>query len=647
MRAGRPVDVIVPVYRGFGHTRACLESLFTATNHTPARIVAINDASPEPELARWLRELAGSGRLTLLENSRNLGFPATANRGLALSPDRDPVLVNSDVLVFDGWLDRLSGAAYAAPDIGTATPFSNNATICSYPVPNVDNPLPADITPTELDALFAAVNAGRSVDVPTAVGFCMYLRRDCLDDTGLFDADAFATGYGEENDFCLRATRLGWRHVLAGDVFAVHAGGASFGAAKNPALRRNLAVLDARYPGYLPLVRDCIRRDPAGPLRRAVTVARLCRLSPPPLVLRLCHAKDGGTARRLDDEARELTAAGYTPATLRPAENDCSDGRVRLTVDHPDVPVDLVYALPDELETLAADLRALGPAGCLIHHFLDLPAEVLDLPARLGLPYEARIHDYGWFCPRINLIDDTGLACAEPDAATCQRCADVNGSDMPGLAVTTLLERSGALLGAAERVLAPSEDAAKRMARHFPTARIEAVPHPEPPLAAPPSAPAVLPWDGHTPLRLGVIGAIGEHKGYGVLLSMARDAARRDLPLRFLVAGFTQDDYPLFATGRVFVSGRYAPNASVAVIRELDCHAALFLSVWPETYCYTLTEAWRAGLFAVGFDCGAVGERIAATGWGWRLPVTLDGPAVNDRLLALFSDPSAPGSRVP
>ncbi|OLN25118.1 Glycosyltransferase [Desulfovibrio sp. DV] len=638
------VDVVVPVYKGLAETRACLQAILAATGTVRPRLVVVSDHGPDQTLAAWLRAMAAAGRITLLENASNLGFPATANRGMAQGPDRDVVLVNSDALVFDGWLDRLAAAAHAAPDIGTATPFSNNATICSYPAFNADNPLPGDIAPAALDRLFAAANAGRSIDMPTAVGFCMYIRRDCLTDTGDFDAAAFGRGYGEENDFCRRSAHRGWRHVLAADVFVVHAGGVSFGASKEAALARNLDLLATRHPGYLPLVHDFIRRDPALPLRRAVDMARLTRHGRGPLLLRLCHGKDGGTARRLADEAAELAAAGYATALLAPAAPDAPDNRVRLTLDGAPGTPNLVYALPQELPALRADLKALGTAGCICHHFLDLPDEILDLPAALGLPYEVRVHDYAWFCPRITLLDDTGLPCPEPDPAACQRCIDVGVPlETAARPVAELLARSTRLLGAAGRVMAPSWDAAGRMARHFPTARIEAAPHPEPAFAPPP-VPSLFPWNGTTPVRLALIGAIGRHKGYDVLLAMARDAARRELPLSFAVAGFTLDDYALFATGRVFVTGRYDEGEATSVVRELGCQAALCLSVWPETWCYTLTEAWRAGLWTIGFDLGAVAERIAATGYGWRVPLTLDGRAVNNRLLALFANPPAPGS---
>lgn len=650
------IDVVVPVYKGLAETRACLQSVLRAAGQVRPRLIVVNDASPDPRLTDWLRELAGAGRVVLLENPANLGFPASANRGMAYGPAHDVVLLNSDALVYDGWLDRLAAAARSAPDIATATPFSNNATICSYPACNTDNPLPGDIAPAALDALLARVNAGRTCDLPTGVGFCLYIRRDALAAVGDFDVAAFGRGYGEENDFCRRAAALGWRNVLCADVYVVHASGTSFGASKDAALARNLAILAARHPDYLGLVADFTRRDPALPLRRAADMARLTRTARAPLILRLCHGLNGGTARRLAEEAAELADLGYDAGLLVPAGHAATptsggeaepDNRVRLTLTGaPDTP-NLVYALPDDWQTLLADLRALGTAGVVIHHFLDLPEIVLSLPEALGLPYEARVHDYAWFCPRITLLDDTGLPCDEPAPEACLRCVAAGEpleNDLPP--APELVARSARLLAGAGRVLAPSRDAAARLARHFPDAPLLIAPHPEPAFAPPPP-PAFLPWDGRAPLQLALIGAIGSHKGFDVLLAMARDAARRELPLSFAVAGFTKDDFALFGTGRVFVTGRYEEGEAASVVRELGCQAALCLSVWPETWCYALTEAWRAGLWTVGFDIGAVGERIADTGFGWRLPLSLSGREVNDRLLALFARPPAPGGLLP
>jgi GT2 family glycosyltransferase len=269
------IDVIIPVYKGLAQTRRCVESVLANAQATAFEIVAVDDASPEPAIARYLDELAAARRITLVRNDKNLGFVQSVNRGMALHSDRDVVLLNSDTEVANDWLDRLRKAAYAYPDVGTVTPFSNNATICSYPFEGWASGAPGTLGLAALDRLFATTNAGRTVDLPTAVGFCMWIRRGCLDQVGLFDAERFGRGYGEENDFCMRASGAGWRNVLAGDVFVYHEGAVSF-SGERLALTENAGkMLVELYPDYLRKVREFLRYDPAGTLRAAVDSARI------------------------------------------------------------------------------------------------------------------------------------------------------------------------------------------------------------------------------------------------------------------------------------------------------------------------------------------------------------------------------------
>ena len=113
----------------------------------------------------------------------------------------------------------------------------------------------------------------------------------------------------------------------------------------------------------------------------------------------------------------------------------------------------------------------------------------------------------------------------------------------------------------------------------------------------------------------------------------ARDARKRDLDLTFVVAGTTIDDRRLIETGRVFVTGPYRPDEAVALIRAQDAALALLPSIWPETWCFALTELWRAGLRVAAFDIGAPAERIRQTGRGFLLPLGSSPRAINDALL--------------
>ncbi len=264
------IDVIIPVYRGEAETRACVESVLRAAVRTSHEIVVIDDAGPEPPLRGWIGQLAAERRITRIAHSENRGFVATANEGMRLHPGRDVVLLNSDTEVADGWLDRLAACARSDPAIGTATPFSNNATILSYPRTLEPNALPPGETTASLDAAFARANRGAVVEIPTAVGFCMYVARRCLEAIGPFDEARYGAGYGEEVDFCMRAARAGFRHVAAADVFVRHVGEVSFGGSGHERRQRAQAIVDELYPEFQVRVRDFIARDPLAPYRRRV-----------------------------------------------------------------------------------------------------------------------------------------------------------------------------------------------------------------------------------------------------------------------------------------------------------------------------------------------------------------------------------------
>ena len=166
--------------------------------------------------------------------------------GSGFTPDRDVVILNADTEVFGDWLARLRSAAYSSPDVGTVTPLTNSGSIASYPAS--EEPGLGSATAAERNALAARVNARTTIDIPTGVGFCMYIRRDCIAAVGMFDTDTFSKGYGEENDFCLRGTALGWRHLLTGDVFVRHIGSRSFGGLRAALFDRNIRLLNLRHP---------------------------------------------------------------------------------------------------------------------------------------------------------------------------------------------------------------------------------------------------------------------------------------------------------------------------------------------------------------------------------------------------------------
>ena len=609
------VDVVVPVYRGAATAMACLRSVLP-TLPAGSRLHVVDDGAVDAELGAALDELAASGRIVLHRLAQNMGFPGAANTGLRAAEGRDAVLLNSDTVVPPGWLQHLADAAHSAPDIGAACPLSNDATILSYPKRDGGN---AMVDPAPLSALALRANGAATVEIPVAVGFCMYMRRDCIDAVGLLREDLWAQGYGEENDWCLRARHRGWRHVAAPGCFVAHEGGASFGAARGHLLARNGTQLERLHPGYGALVAEWVGRDPLGPARRRIDALRWRAGSSRSAVALVTHAGGGGVDRVVAERARALREAGIRPVVIRPH----GDAAVLGDGDTPN----LRFRLPAEWDALLRLLRADRVTWVELHHTLGHAPEILRLADRLGVPNEVFVHDYASFCARIALVPEHAY-CGEPPVSGCEACVADHGSNLEeDIGPAALVARSAALFAAARRVVTPAADVAVRIRRHFPASRLEVAPW-EDDLAIP--APPPTRW----PVRhVCVLGGIGVEKGYEILLACVRDAAARSLGLRFTVVGYTADDERMLAAGPVFITGQYAEADAVSLVRTQSADLALLPSVWPETWCFTLGQAWRAGLRAAVFDLGAPAERVRRTGWGEVLPLGLPAATLNNWLL--------------
>jgi GT2 family glycosyltransferase len=258
--------VVVPVYNALDDLDACLASL-DRTLPAGADVLLADDASTDPRvepLARgWCERSALAARY--VRRVVNLGFPGNCNAAFSDTGDADVVLLNSDTVTTAGWLDQIARCAASDPRIATITPWSNNAEICSFPRFCEDNPVPEH--PDAVAEAAAGLHPAEYPELPTAVGFCMYLRRAALARLGGFDAATFGQGYGEENDFCLRAAAMGWRNVLCETAYVVHRGGASFGPLGLAPNGDNLARLLARWPDYNERVARFIMADPLRGLR--------------------------------------------------------------------------------------------------------------------------------------------------------------------------------------------------------------------------------------------------------------------------------------------------------------------------------------------------------------------------------------------
>lgn len=622
------VDVVIPVYRGLEETQRCLRSLLRDRRPGRAgllhRIVVVDDASPEPALSRYLDRLAARRFIHLLRNPRNRGFVASANRGIKEAGTRDVVLLNADTEVPSGWLTRLAGHAYSHSKVASVSPFSNNATLCSYPSV-AGGPIPFGEDLAAIDAACAAANAGRSVTVPTTVGFCMYIRRDALDALGVLDAKTFGRGYGEESDFCMRANIAGWRHLLACDLFVYHRGEVSFGE-HAPERIDHALLLRTRWPDYERRVALHLRLDEARPFRLATTL-QLFATNGRPTILMVQHAYDGGIGhyvRDLTERCRDQANVLLLRATM--------DGRgVALAVPgapgHPDyvIPLPRNDITDPDLADRAAQaallsdvmslLRPLRIARVHVQQWVNLKLDLRALIRALDVPFDVTVHDWLGICPRINLLPVAdGPSCGEPAAAVCDRCIQAR-DDTAAHDITGWRAEHAWLFRLADRVLCATEDSIARLARYDLASRavlapLEAMPALVPP--CPPLRPAPAPLRGRgtpRPLRVALLGVLADHKGARSVMAVAELATAERLSLTLI--GKSERGIPEAARPTLSETGAYEPEELAALIDRVDPEVIWFPATWPETWSYTLTQAILSGRPILASDTGAFRLRLA------------------------------------
>lgn len=603
------IDVIIPVYKGYHDTLACIYSVLASPCKTSFELIVINDDSPDEALSQSLFELSQAGLITYLTNPANLGFVSTVNRGMGLHPDRDVVLLNSDTVVYSAWLDRLAAHA-ASPNVSTVTPLSNNATICSYPYENKNNQGRLEMSYADFDRLCYDLNRGKSLEIPTGIGYCMYIRRQAIKAVGAFDHKAFPRGYGEENDFCMRAMKKGYKNLFALDAFVRHTGEVSFSSESKELQDSGLQSVLKKHPEYLDLVNAYIQRRPAQSYRRRLDAARLNKATCGRSVLCVVHARTGGIIRYLRETELELKKSGMGLVTLSPLIVDTSLTYIN-TLNPLIVPNLCGLDLKHDLSALAEVINIMGVESISVNSLVDWSWESLELIPQLsdycGLSYDFVVHDYAPICPMINMFNKDGYHCGEPDERTCQQCLDRQRSICGAIDIREWREKYSHLLRNARCITAPSGDAARRMEAYFPGIKVRPRPHEktlqrlQTPLASPYRKGMI---------RVAVIGAINAAKGSHVLLACARDARRRNLPLQFVVVGHTDMDGAFGDLPNVEITGPYREEDVYRILRDQRCHISFLTSVCPETYCYTLSHALKGGFPCVSFDLGAQGERL-------------------------------------
>jgi glycosyltransferase involved in cell wall biosynthesis len=605
-RYGGVADVVVRVRGGASQAHDRIEAVLAtkpANRFFGDLIVAVEHAAGA-DFRAWLENAAGVHLVEAQEGAVSAAVRAAGTR--------DVVLLDGDVKVHGTWLDRLAAHARSDAQIGMVAAFSNDASLCAFPDPLQSTSLPPGTSLAQIDEACAAANAGKAVDLPIVADNCTYIRRACLDQVGLFARD-FEDG--EASDFAERAIAFRWRIVLAGDVFVQRAG-ERVSLAKQARTRR---------PVLATALAEWIDRNPAMPMRIAAQAA-LIRRRNVPVVLHVLHTLGGGTEKHV----AELAAQRRDDATQLVMLAGMAGGAVAITLLLPQGQAwrKLSFRV-DALKDSVAFLKSFGVTQVHVHHAVDVLDGLRAFLAAVDVPYDLSVHDYALICPRINLIDAEANYCGEPDIVDCLACL----AKEPKPRASDIIwwrERGLRLIADADRVFCPSEDAAERIQRYARDASVIVVPH-ERDLYRPSNRPGPPKLQKGDKLRIATLGVFSEHKGAKFLLQCVEQSLAARVPIGWrLIGDFSRSmkESAERLSGALSVTGSYRQEDVVGLINDYDPHIVFFSQHWPETYSFTLSEAFAAGRPVLVPQIGAFPERVEGVPWCWTYPVDWDAAAV-------------------
>lgn len=622
------VTVVIPVYNAFAEAIDCLQSVCVFTPED-VPIVVIDDCSSDGEFKNVLLWHLAK-RIRIERNEVNQGFPRTCNRAFfEFAPDTDIILLNSDTLVTERWVEKLQCAAYSRPDVGTVTPLTNNGTICSVPQFLSDNSIPEGFTLHSFSAIVEKCSRRDYPVLPTCVGHCLYLRRKPLDLARGFDAFTFGSGYGEENDFSCRIQHLGFVDILDDATYIYHKGKSSFGAASSVLQQTNAQLLDEKHPAYLPRVHSFIAHNPLHDIHARIWNALTCSWSQSRegTVLHILHNGPtkpihhalGGTELHVADMIKSHPRLAHW--SLVPKSD-----RYLLTAHIPGA--ERVIQLPRP-GTPLEDIVHTNYFDCVhVHHALGFDREDLISAVRAHGRYFVSVHDYHLVCQHGMMLRPDGSPCNRHECVvTCKYTK-----------TRTELERklARAVLEEAEQAIVFSESSQEILANVFgDVPRVSVVPHG---IAAPTSiaprmfgaAEEISRPSGDAALRLICLGSVSTHKGLQVLERLSKVSVVAGIRLELHILGDVVE-----GSLDAIVHGPYQRRDVTDKLRSIDPHIGLVLSAAPETYCLTLDELLSAGIPSIVSSGGAPADRISRSGAGWVLMERAPAKLYDELLLVL------------
>ena len=639
-------DIIIPIYNAFEFTKKCIETVIENTDFKTHTLVLVNDKSSDEKILPMLQKFVedySDLNIDLIDNKENQGFVKSVNIGMNHSKN-DVVLLNSDTEVTKNWLNKMIETAYVSNNVATVTPLSNNATLASIPNFLEENNLPNYITLEEYAKVVEECSYKAYPELTTAHGFCMYIRRDAIEKVGLFDSDTFGKGYGEENDFSYRCIKNGLVNLLCDNTFIYHKGTQSFTEEKEELAKSHWEILKEKYPENVEMNDDLCINNPYSYVQDNIKYSLANKYRKNMLIVSheffdLKAKLVGGTVQHIYDVISNVRK-----------DVNChvfyyKNGKYMVKSFFEDSTADMVLGSVvsyENIKTYNREYRVILDKlfGILnidfvhIHHMYRHYYDLYDVLQEKQMPYVVTLHDFYFACPTILLLENGEKYCADNEHRDCKNCLNkVLGLDCNFINEWRKLNYE--LLKNAKEVIVPSNSAKEIYNKFYNDINITVIEHG----MNKEDFEDVKEIPERTEKKnIAFLGGLNPSKGLDYMKYLIEKVNNDELPYNIHLFGQAIEWEINMSKKNYIFHDTYNRSEIAKLLKENNIDLVLLLAIWPETYCYTLTEAAIAEIPVLALSYGALEERIKEDGIGWLLPKFASNEEVENKIKEIFEN---------
>lgn len=638
----KPITIIVQDDNDIDAMRDCLKRL---KQYSPANasICIVNSSLDFGELTELVARLDVGDRCRILRipGGKNPMFPLQKAVN-DTNPD-DILILSVKIQTEPRWVEHLLLASASRCNVAAVSAMTSNG----GGLEALDCPCEAFSDgefPKWLPArVFTRASLGIWPEAPICGSDCVFISRQALNECGGLDFESFSSWDSVVQDFCLRATRFGWRNIIDDRTCLHYVGGRNSASSS-----QDLRIITARYPEYYEYLLRAFKNSPQFllPRMRARLGLKLFKSLERIRVLFVVAANDGGTRiteehlvmnMQLEVECYRLACDGKTMTLHR------WSGEKMEIIDKHNLSTFMEPSLhtSEEYDRVAARwMLDIDPDIVHIFHLFWHSLGVIDICRALGVKTVHTFHDFYALSPNHFLLDDTGTFMGSDfrKGASNYPVESWSGIKLPIDSQSFIAfwrNRMEDYLAKCNVFTTPSPEISRLYqdnmssleSSHFVT-----IPHGRTfqgmlQLGCMPRA--------SEKIRIVLPNCTSPYKGWFIANALLDyDQARGGNRLEFHLLGNGKLVKP--RPGLV-LHGRYTQEDLAAKIADIKPHAGAVFSVCCETWCHTLTELWRCGIPAFVFDLGAPMERMRRSGAGWILRLG-DIPDIYKQMFAVLSD---------